>query len=279
MQASCLNKKSGNAARPRLSFLDRLSSASATGPLALFDVRAKILVSLAASCTAIFLSHPLGQITLAALSLVYALGMRRPKLLLCAYLICIAMMFIATGCSLLVAAVTGLPAATLSGMSVPFLRLAVSLNVLLPLAFCTPLQSMLTALKSIRLPFFLYIPLAVMIRYIPTFVADFKQISEALKIRGYNLSFRQLTRHPLLSLRFITSPLLFRSLKTSEDLGIAAELKGLGAGRKLRPYRALVWQRRDSLLVGLALLACLAALAVALAAPENLFGAMPGGMR
>lgn len=279
MQASYLNKAAAKSkARRRVPLLERLSSANASGPLVRVDVRAKILISLLASAMTIVISNPLAQLVLFGSSLAYALGMRRPKLLLAAYLICLLMLLAAAGCAALMAALTPLPAATWSGMAVPFLRLAITLNVLLPLAFCTPLQSLLTALKSIWLPFFLYIPLAVMVRYIPTFMADFRQISEALKIRGYNLSLRQLLRHPLLSLRFITAPLLFRSLKTADDLGIAAELKGLGAGRKVCPYRVLTWKAADSLLLGLALLVCLAALAVAIVTPEGLFSGT-GGMR
>ncbi|MFQ8887353.1 MAG: hypothetical protein ACLR7Z_02305 [Bilophila wadsworthia] len=33
-------------------------------------------------------------------------------------------------------------------------------------------------------------------------------------------------RHPVLLIRLVFTPLLFRSLKTSEELGIAAELRG-----------------------------------------------------
>ena len=41
-------------------------------------------------------------------------------------------------------------------------------------------------------------------------------------------------RHPVLLIRLVFTPLLFRSLKTSEELGIAAELKGLGYGEGMR---------------------------------------------
>ena len=37
------------------------------------------------------------------------------------------------------------------------------------------------------------------------------------------------TRHPVLSARLILAPILFRALKSSETLGVAAELKGMGS--------------------------------------------------
>lgn len=41
-----------------------------------------------------------------------------------------------------------------------------------------------------------------------------------------------LTLHPILSARLILAPILFRALKSSETLGVAAELKGMGARQR-----------------------------------------------
>lgn len=232
------------------------------GFAATLDARAKIAVSLLASVMTIFLAAPEGQFVLFAFSAVYALSMRRPWLLLAAYGIVTALLLLALGCAALVRMVApSMPPTPAGTMLVPFLRLTVMVNVILPLAFATRLQSLLGSLKSFRLSFYLYIPLAVMIRFIPTFVADMKQIAEALRIRGYRLSWKGFLRHPVLTVRFISVPLLFRSLKASEDLGIAAELKGLGMGRALRPYKVQLWRRRDFLFVSAAL--AVAALALA----------------
>lgn len=239
----------------------------------MLDARAKIAVSILASVMTIVLVAPEAQTVLFAFSAAYALSMRRPWLVLACYGIVVTMLLIALGCAALVRLMfPAMPSYGVGTMLVPFLRLLVMVNVILPLAFSTRLQSLLCSLKSFRLSFYLYIPLAVMLRFIPTFVEDMKQIAEALRIRGYRLSFKQFLRHPVLTLRFVSVPLLFRSLKASEDLGIAAELKGLGAGRVLKPYRVPVWQRRDTFLVG----AALAVAGLALAC-NVMFGA--GAMR
>ena len=146
------------------------------------------------------------------------------------------------------------------GLAVPFLRGAVMLNVVLPLALTSRIQALLTALKSLRLPFCIYIPGAVMIRFIPTFMNDIRQVAETLKIRGYRLGFGEMFRHPLMMLRLMFTPLLFRSLRTSEELGIAAELKGLEAGGRFVPFRGGAWTRRDTALVLLSVACALLAL-------------------
>ena len=219
------------------------------GPLSSIDTRAKIILSIVASLATIVLSHPIAQLVLFCASFIYALSMRKIKLIAVAYLFCCAIMGIALIFAKLMAAIFPLPPVGLGGLAVPFIRLGVMINVILPLAFTTSVQSVLTALRHMHLPFVLYIPMAVMVRYIPTFLNDCRYIFEALKIRGYTLSFRQFIRHPVLSMRFILIPLVFRSLKTSEDLGIAAELKGLGLRRVPTPYKALIWRHGDTLLV------------------------------
>ena len=218
------------------------------------DTRAKIAVSALASALTIFLATPEAQGVLFLFSACYALTMRRPWLLLICYAIVSAMLLMALGCAEIVRFfATRMPTYPIGTMLVPFLRLLVMVNVLLPLAFATRLQSLLGSLKGFHLPFCLYIPLAVMLRFIPAFVADMRQIAEALRIRGYRLSWKRFVLHPVLTLRFVTVPLIFRSLKASEDLGIAAELKGLDAGRVMRPYKTPIWRRRDTALVGAAL--------------------------
>ena len=179
----------------------------------------------------------------------------------------------AFGMSLLI---PSMPAFSAVSLVVPFLRMATMLNVILPLAFSCRVQSLLTALKSLRLPFCLYLPAAVMIRFIPTFLHDAKQVSETLRIRGWRMTPWNAFRHPVLLIRLVFTPLLFRSLKTSEELGIAAELKGLGYGEGMRPYRKLVWKASDTWLL---VAACLVAAAAVLCQHAVGWAPLEGGMR
>ena len=231
------------------------------GGLHAADTRSKMFVSLLASVATVALSGVEPQMVLFGMSLVYALGMRQFHILLIGYAVLVGMSLLAMGCAFgMSLLIPSMPAFSAVSLVVPFLRMA----------------SLLTALKSLRLPFCLYLPAAVMIRFIPTFLHDVKQVSETLRIRGWRMTPWNAFRHPVLLIRLVFTPLLFRSLKTSEELGIAAELKGLGYGEGMRPYRKLVWKASDTWLL---VAACLVAVAAVLCQHAVGWAPLEGGMR
>ena len=243
----------------RASFgIDFIDEAAGETGLERMDVRAKMAVSLLASVATVAFSALEAQLVLFGMSLVYALGMRRFSILLLAYLVVCLMFLFASACSWGISRLAPAMRFDAEGLLIPFLRVASMVNVILPLAMTSRLQSLLTALKGLHLPFCIYIPAAVMLRFIPTFLNDIKQVGETLKIRGYRMGVGEFVRHPRMMLRFLFTPLLFRSLRTSEELGVAAELKGLEAHRTLSPYRRPEWRAADTMLV----LAALAVVAV-----------------
>ncbi len=247
------------------------------GGLHAAGTRSKMFVSLLASVATVALSGVEPQMVLFGMSLVYALGMRQFHILLIGYAVLVGMSLLAMGCAFgMSLLIPSMPAFSAVSLVVPFLRMATMLNVILPLAFSCRVQSLLTALKSLRLPFCLYLPAAVMIRFIPTFLHDVKQVSETLRIRGWRMTPWNAFRHPVLLIRLVFTPLLFRSLKTSEELGIAAELKGLGYGEGMRPYRKLVWKASDTWLL---VAACLVAVAAVLCQHAVGWAPLEGGMR
>lgn len=238
-------------------------SSARSGWIYSVDTRAKMLVCALASVASIIVGNFQGQLVLLTMSLLYALSLRRISLLCIAYLLVALMSLAALGCFWIMAWFVPRLAEhfELSSLLVPFMRLLVMTNVVLPLAFSSRIQAMLDALRSLRLPFCIYLPTAVVFRFLPEFGNDIRQVAESLRLRGYRVTPWSLTRHPLLSLRLLFTPLLFRSLRSSEDLGIAAELKGLGYSSRMTPYRRRAWTRADSLLTVLAVLTSLAALA------------------
>ena len=224
------------------------------------DVRSRMAVTLLASVVTVMVASLEGQTALFVASLAYAFSVRRWRALAVAYAAMAVMMGLAALFTWGISRVTPAMPFSPEGMAVPFMRGAVMLNVVLPLALTCRVQALLTALKGLRLPFCVYLPGAVMIRFIPTFMDDVRQVSETLKIRGYRLGPGSMIRHPLMTLRLLFTPLLFRSLRASEELGIAAELKGLEYGGRFVPFRRSVWSWRDTLLVTLAVGVCALAL-------------------
>lgn len=216
------------------------------------DVRAKMLICIVASTLTVCFSSFYAQMVLFVFSFFYMVSLRKWKLIAISYTAVALIMFISAGMVFLLGQFipTLLKGMNLQGLGVPFLRILVSLNVILPLAFSTNIQAILHSLQKMNLPFYVYLPAAVIIRFIPTFANDIKQVWESLKIRGWKLNPWTLTAHPIMTMRLLCTPILFRALKTSDELGIAAELKGLSNRSVHTPKLDAGWTRKEWIVVG-----------------------------
>ncbi len=128
------------------------------------DVRAKLIITFGTSIAAIAISSIYAQIVLLAASLIYAFYMRKPKVMALTYLFVVFIMAVAAGSLFIINMfVNFMEGRSYFALTVPFMRMVTMVNVLLPLAFTTNIQSILTALKSFNLPLFIYIPVAVQV--------------------------------------------------------------------------------------------------------------------
>ncbi len=246
----------------RASFLNRPADTFAAS----LDVRTKLSLCLAGSVSAIVLSSPLSLGLLVALTTALAFGAARPLTILKVYAFSIVMMLFALGCSALLGLVfPKLMRWNAFSLSVPFLRMLISVNMLLVLSLSTPVQELFTRLQQARLPGWLQIPLSVAIRFIPTFLGDCGQIRDAARLRpGKGLTGLW---------RGMAVPLIFRMLYSADDLAMAAELNGINAARRARREALPGLTRRDYTLLALALAAVLAAAALQYFGPN--FRRMP----
>ena len=219
------------------------------------DVRTKMAIGIVASLTALWLSHPAALGVLAIGSSAYALLLRRGRFLVLIYGMVIGMwvvaVFLMTGLQWLWPAMGGLESQKLVA---PFLRCVVMVNVALALALSSPVQGLLATLKTLRLPFCIYVPLAVMIRFIPTFIEDVRQIAECIRTRGHRITPLSIIVRPRLTLRLLFVPLLYRALRSADELGMAAELKGLGGASRLTPMQSGRFGRADRVAAATALI-------------------------
>lgn len=217
-----------------------------TGPLAEMRAEVKLAITVGTAVLALASSGLVGQVILVVMTTAYALMLRRWKLLLALY----AMMVVMAALSLLFAIgmnawLPGMGSNKTAGLVIPFLRGLSMMNVVLVLALTTRVEDLLATLEGWHLPFWLFFPISVMLRFIPTFFRDIQQVWETLKIRGWPMGMRMLTLHPLMTVRLLMIPVLFRALKTSEVLGVAAELKGIGAGEHTIHRARTPWSRLD----------------------------------
>lgn len=217
------------------------------------DVRTKVAICLSMSFAVVFLTYPFALAFLGIMTLFYVLNLGRYKAIIVCYTAIALMWLIAIGIMRLMhAAIPMIPVTEPLKMMVPFMRTLIMINTVLALALSSRVQALLTALKSLKLPIWLYIPSAVMIRFIPSFIKDVRQIHETMRIRGYSLNPFFILRHPLTAVRLMAAPLIFRALRSSDDLGVAAELKGVGYGASMNSFRPSFFKKTDALMLLLA---------------------------
>lgn len=204
-----------------------------SGVLRKLDARTKLIVTATTAVLTVASSGMVSQLVLFAVTLVYVLLLKRPGLVAVLYVLMAAMMAIAALCALgFQLWMPGLGGLSAKMLLIPFLRGLSMMNVVMVLALTTRVEDLLLTLERMKLPFVIFLPTAVMLRFIPTFANDIKQVWETLRIKGWPLGPAMLTLHPILSARLILAPILFRALKSSETLGVAAELKGMGARQR-----------------------------------------------
>ncbi len=198
------------------------------------DARSKMLISAAVSFAVIFLSSPAALLLLAGAGSIYILSTGQYKIAAYAHALILFMFFTAYGCVWLIHfAAPSVPAPDSVKFTIPFLRTISVIDAVLAMALSSRIQDIFSVLGKLGLPSWLYIPGAVMIRFIPGFINEMKDISESIKIKGYGRSIIFLfLLSPSVAIRMFFMPLAVRSLRISDEIAVAAELKGIDASWK-----------------------------------------------
>ena len=103
-----------------------------------------------------------------------------------------------------------------------------------------------------------FITIAVVFRYLPTAADEFRKISATMRLRGVELSARNLVLHPGRSLEYVLVPLIIRTIKIADDLAASAMTRGLDLVGARTTYRD-VRIGASGALVTAAVLVCTAA--------------------
>jgi energy-coupling factor transport system permease protein len=203
-------------------------------------------------------------------SSIFALTQMRIKILGIVYLLVLLMGGLSMASAWGLAKVFGMGDYSLFTMVNPFMRILIVLQVVLVVALSTSPQEMLINLKSIKLPRMLYLPVLVMLRFIPSFINDLRQIGESLKTRGLRITPLSVLLHPVLTMRRSVFPLIFRAFRSSDELAIASELKGVGHYKNVTSFKKHSFKREDLVLILLAMLFIGSSLCRHAIAPEKL---------
>lgn len=91
----------------------------------------------------------------------------------------------------------------------------------------TRISEFLSAMNRLHAPKTLTIPLAIMLRYIPTIREDWHYIKDAMHLRDISPTLGGLIRRPAMTLECVYAPLLMAASKASDELSIASVTRGI----------------------------------------------------
>ena len=91
----------------------------------------------------------------------------------------------------------------------------------------TKVGEFLSAMARLRVPKKLTIPLAVMLRYLPTIREDWHYIKDAMRLRDVSPSFLGFLKSPAMTVNCIYVPLLTAASKAADELSVASVTRGI----------------------------------------------------
>ncbi|HBF4557147.1 energy-coupling factor transporter transmembrane component T family protein [Clostridioides difficile] len=91
----------------------------------------------------------------------------------------------------------------------------------------TKVSEFLAAMNKSRIPQKLIIPIAVMLRYLPSIQEDWHYIKDAMKMRGISPSLKGFITNPVITVNCIYVPLMMAASKVVDELTIASTTRGI----------------------------------------------------
>lgn len=91
----------------------------------------------------------------------------------------------------------------------------------------THVNEFLTAMHKIKISKSIVIPIAVLLRYMPTVKEDWRYIKEAMILRGVRLTPISFFKNPVTVVECLYVPLLITASKTADELSIASVTRGI----------------------------------------------------
>ena len=111
----------------------------------------------------------------------------------------------------------------------PFSRILVGYAFAYYMMCSTTVSEFVTAMRKMRVPDAVTIPLSVMFRFFPTLAEEGGAIRDAMRLRGIGIGGKRggIMRH----LEYVIVPLMMSALRIGDELSAASLTKGLNAGR------------------------------------------------
>lgn len=108
----------------------------------------------------------------------------------------------------------------------------------------TKIGDLIAALTTFKLPRAIIMPLAVGIRFFPTFAEEFRFVSDAAKLQGLGLGMAVVS-HPAALFEAYLVPVMLRSAKIAEELAAAAVARGIERPGERTSFNRLAFAPAD----------------------------------
>lgn len=104
----------------------------------------------------------------------------------------------------------------------------------------------ISAFTQMRLPGEVIIPLAVMLRFVPTIQEEWQAVNQALRLRGMALTWKNMLRRPLQMMEYMLVPFLMQCSVIVDEMSAAVMARGFDKNTPRSSYaevrmRALDW--------------------------------------
>ena len=119
----------------------------------------------------------------------------------------------------------------------------------------TKVGEFLSAMGYVGISKKITIPLAVMLRYIPTVREDWMYIKDSMCLRGISPSFFGFIKNPALTIECIYSPMIIMASKAADELTIASITRGIESPKKRTSIIEIRFDIHDiiALIIGVAI--------------------------
>jgi energy-coupling factor transport system permease protein len=117
----------------------------------------------------------------------------------------------------------------------------------------TKVSEFIASMEKSNVPKYVIIPLSVIFRYIPSVYEEINSITDAMKMRGFGLTFKSL-KSPLKLVEFYMIPILISAVKTADELSAASLTRGLSNPQKRTHLISVSFNKFDYLFILFAIL-------------------------
>lgn len=113
----------------------------------------------------------------------------------------------------------------------------------------TKVSELITFLRKIKIPNSFIIVLAVIFRFFPVMLRDYKHISNSLKMKGIGLNKFYYVRHPLQFMEYVFVPYVIISSNIANELSISCLCRGIENSKNATSIQILKFKTIDYLFI------------------------------